>query len=119
MVIADELDRTLLMAMFHQDGYRCLFEANSLIQALEVHRRQPLDLWWWTRPWPATGPWRSSTPSAARACPRRPPWWSSSASPRSGSPSPPRPGGVNLVAQHPVDFPGALKFPMEELLGLV
>jgi hypothetical protein len=28
-------------------------------------------------------------------------------------------GGVNLVAQHPVDFAGTLKVPVEGLLGLV
>ena len=44
LVMGDELDRILIMAMLHQDGYRCLFEAKSLVQALDHQRRVPLDL---------------------------------------------------------------------------
>lgn len=44
LILADELDRIRLMAILHQDGYRGLFEARSLVQALEHHRRVPLDL---------------------------------------------------------------------------
>ena len=36
VLMADELDRTLLMATLHEDGYRCLFEAASLIEVRDA-----------------------------------------------------------------------------------
>jgi len=44
LVMADDLERMLFMAMLHQDGYRCFFEASSLVQALNHQRKVPLDL---------------------------------------------------------------------------
>ena len=44
LVMGDELERITLLALLENDGYRSLFEARSLIQALEHHRKVPLDL---------------------------------------------------------------------------
>lgn len=44
LVMADELARTALLGSLYADGYRCLYEARGLVQALDLARRHSLHL---------------------------------------------------------------------------
>lgn len=44
LLMGDELDRAILKATLHLDGYRSLYEASSLVQALDVNRHVALDM---------------------------------------------------------------------------
>lgn len=44
LVMGDELERAVLLGNFYADGYRCLYEARGLVQALDIARRRNLDL---------------------------------------------------------------------------
>lgn len=119
MVIADELDRTLLMAMFHQDGYRCIFEANSLVQALDVHRRQPLDLLVVDQTVARHGALEVIDTLRGQGLPKKTPVVVLQRIPEVRLSVATKAGGVSILAPHPVDFAGCLKAPVEGLLGLV
>ena len=119
MILPDDLDRTLLMAILHQDGYRCLFEANSLIQALESHRRFPLDLVVVDQCVGRHGALEVIETLRSQGLPKKTPVLVIQRQPDVRLTVAAKAGGVNLVLEHPVDFQGALKAPLEEMLGLV
>jgi CheY-like chemotaxis protein len=118
MVMADELGRTLLMAQFHQDGYRCLFEANSLVQALECHRRAPMDLLVVDQTVVRHGALEVVDALRAQGLPKRTPVVVIQRTPDVRLTVAAKAGGVSLLVDHPVDFMEGLKNPMEALLGL-
>jgi response regulator RpfG family c-di-GMP phosphodiesterase len=116
--MADELGRTLLMAQFHQDGYRCLFEANSLVQALECHRRAPMDLLVVDQTVVRHGALEVVDALRAQGLPKRTPVVVIQRTPDVRLTVAAKAGGVSLLVDHPVDFMEGLKNPMEALLGL-
>jgi CheY-like chemotaxis protein len=118
LVIGDELERMLFMAMLHQDGYRCFFEARSLVQALNHNRKIPLDLLvvdqaighldalnlvdilrdkGLAKEVPVVVMRRKQDARLALAA---------------------KAGKVNLLVDRPVDFTGTVKLAMEGMLGL-
>jgi CheY-like chemotaxis protein len=119
LVLPDDLDRTLLMAILHQDGYRCLFEANSLIKALEANRHYPLDMVMVDQTVGHHGALEVIETLRSQGLPKKTPVVVIQRQPDVRLAVAARAGGVNLVLEHPVDFKGALKAPMEEMLGLV
>lgn len=44
LVMSDDLARTALLGSLYAEGYRCLYEARGLVQALDQARRHDLDL---------------------------------------------------------------------------
>lgn len=118
LVMADELDRTLLLAAFHQDGYRCLFEAPSLVQALEQHRRYALDLVVVDQAVGRHGALEVVEALRAHGLPREVPSVVLLRKPDVRLTVAARAGGVDLLVAHPVDFPAVLRNPLEALLGL-
>ena len=117
--MADELDRTLLMTVLHQDGYRCLFEAKSLIQALDVHRRVKLDMLLVDQHVGHHAALDVIDALRAQGLPKKTPVVVIQRCPEVRLAVAARAGGVNLLVQHPVDFTTNLKEPVEGLLGLV
>jgi CheY-like chemotaxis protein len=118
LVIPDDLDRTLLMTMLHQDGYRCLFEANSLIQALEAHRRVPLDVLVVDQTVARHGALEVIEALRAQGLPKKTPAVVLRRGPDVRLAVAAKAGGVSLLVDHPVDFPAVLKAPLERMLGL-
>ena len=118
LVMGDELDRILVMAMLHQDGYRRLYEAKSPVQAMDQLRRHPPDMVMADQKvghmralelvgllrgkgLPAEVPvvvmLREVDPALTLAM---------------------KAGKVSLLVNRPLDFEGALKPALERLLGL-
>jgi CheY-like chemotaxis protein len=118
VVMGDELDRTLLVAVLQQDGYRCLFEARSLIQALDCHRRVPLDFLVLDQSVAHHGALEVLEALRAQGLPKKTPVAIIQRKPDVRLTVAARAGGVNLLVNHPVDFPATLKQPMEALLGI-
>ncbi len=118
LAMPDELDRTLLMTILHQDGYRCLFEANSLIQALEAHRRVPLDMVMVDQALGHHGALEVIDTLRAQGLPKKVPVVVIRRHPDVRLTVASRAGGVNLLLDHPVDFNSPLRTAMEGLLGL-
>jgi CheY-like chemotaxis protein len=115
IVMADELDRTLLVAVLQQDGYRCLFEARSLIQALDCNRRMPLDFLVLDQSVAHLGALEALR---AQGLPKKTPVAVIQRKPDIRLTVAARAGGVSLLLDHPIDFTATLKQPMENLLGL-
>jgi len=118
IAMGDELERVVFMAMLHQDGYRCLFEAKSLVQALNHHRNIALDLMVVDHTighMNALGfvdalrdhglPKSVAVIVLQRKVDHR--------LALAG-----KAGKLSYLVEHPVDFPGTLKQPLERLLGL-
>jgi len=118
LVMADDLDRTLLMAILHQDGYRCLFEANSLIKALDANRRYPLDLLVVDQAVGHKGALEIIDSLRNQALGRKIPAAVIQRQPDVRLTVAAKAGGVNMLLEHPVDFAGSFKAPLEDLLGL-
>jgi len=116
VVMADELDRTLFLSRLHQDGYRCLFEAASLVQALDAHRKLALDLVVVDHDVARHGALevvetlRAQGLRAPAAVIRRRPDVRLAVAARAG--------GVGLLMDHPVDFQGQALPGLAHLLGL-
>jgi hypothetical protein len=60
LVMSDDLARTALLGSLYTEGYRCLYEARGMVQALDQARRHNLDLLISSSAWVPTRPWRSS-----------------------------------------------------------
>ena len=118
VLIADELDRTMLMAALHQDGYRCLFEASSLIKALEHHRQVSMDLVLVDQIVGKRGALELIDTLRAQGLPRKIPVVVIQRQPEVRLTLAAKAGGVNLLVEHPVSFLEKLKGPMEVLLEL-
>ena len=118
LVIADELERISLMAMMHQDGYRSLFEAKSLIEALEHHRRVPLDLLVLDQVVGHLGAMKLVELLREKGLPSNGPVIVVQKSVDHQLTLALKGGRVNLLVQRPVDFAGTMKAAMETMLGL-
>jgi DNA-binding response OmpR family regulator len=108
----------LFMAMLHQDGYRCLFEARSLVQALNHHRKVPIDLLVVDQAIGHMDALNLVEVLRDKGLPREVPVlvmrreWDVSLTLAAKA------GKVNLLVDRPVDFAGKVKQPMECLFGL-
>ena len=118
LVMADELDRTLLMSILHQDGYRSLFEAKSLIQALESHRRMPLDLLVVDQNVGHHSALDVLEALRGQGLSKKVPVVVIQRRPEVRLTVAAKAGGVRLLLEHPVDFNGVLKTAMEGMLGI-
>ena len=118
LLMGDELDRIMVMAMLHQDGYRCLFEARSLVQALDHQRRIPLDLLMVDQ---KVGHLRALEVVSLLREKGMPATVSVVVMMREVDHAltlAMRAGKVHLLVDRPLDFEGALKPAMERILGL-
>jgi len=118
LVMADELERISLMAMLHQDGYRSMFEAKSLIQALEHHRRLALDLLVVDQAIGHMGALSLVEVLREQGLPKSVPVVVLQKSIDFRLTLAVKAGKLNLLVERPVDFPGVLKQAMETMLGL-
>lgn len=118
LAMADDLDRTLLMTILHHDGYRCLFEASSLVKALECHRRLPLDLVVVDHTVGRHGALEVIETLRSQGLPKQAPVVVIQRHPDVRLTVAARAGGVQLLLEHPLDFSSDLRGPLEVLLGL-
>jgi CheY-like chemotaxis protein len=118
LVMGDELDRTMLMTILHQDGYRCLFEAKSLIQALDHHRRMAVDLLVLDQVVGHMGALQVVEELRNQGLPRKTPTVVIQRQPDMRLTVAAKAGAVSLLVERPLDFEGGLKAAMEGLLGL-
>ena len=118
VLMADELDRTLLLATLHQDGYRCLFDAGSLIKALEHHRQLSMDLVLVDQTVGKRGALELIETLRSQGLSRKIPIVVIQRRPDVRLTLAAKAGGVSLVVEHPVAFAEMLKGPLEALLGL-
>jgi CheY-like chemotaxis protein len=116
--MGDELDRTMLMTILHQDGYRCLFEAKSLIQALDHHRRMAVDLLVLDQVVGHMGALQVVEELRNQGLPRKTPTVVIQRQPDMRLTVAAKAGAVSLLVERPLDFEGGLKAAMEGLLGL-
>ena len=106
------------MAMMHQDGYRSLFEAKSLIEALEHHRRVPLDLLVLDQVVGHLGAMKLVELLREKGLPSNGPVIVVQKSVDHQLTLALKGGRVNLLVQRPVDCAGTMKAAMETMLGL-
>jgi len=118
LVHADELQRTILAGAFRADGYRCLYEASSLVQALDIRRRMPLDLLLVDQSVGVHGALELVEVLRTRGLPRETPVVVLQRRPEVRLTLAAKGGGVTFLVDHPVDFQGRLKDRLEALLGL-
>jgi CheY-like chemotaxis protein len=116
VAMTDELGRTLLLSHLHNDGYRSIFEASSLVQALEVHRKVPLDLLILDQAVGRHG--ALELLETLRAQGLRSPAVVIHREKDIRLTLAAKAGGVSLLLEHPVDFQGAARAALENLLGL-
>jgi CheY-like chemotaxis protein len=118
LVLADELDRILLMAMLHQDGYRGIYEARGLIQALEHNRRVPLDLVLVDQKVGHMGAVDLAEVLRRKGLPAQVPVVALQREPDRELAEAVAAGGLSLLLERPVDFAQTLKPALDRLLGL-
>ena len=118
LVLGDELDRTLLMSILHQDGYRCLFEAKSMVQALEQNRRLAVDLVVLDQTLGHLGALQVLEELRGQGLPKKTPVVVLQRQPEVRLTVAAKAGAISLLVERPLDFEGKLKAPLEGLLGL-
>lgn len=118
LVMGDELERMLFMAMLHQDGYRCLFEARSLVQALNHHRKVPIDLLVVDQAIGHMDALNLVEVLRDKGLPREVPVLVMRRDRDVSLTLAAKAGKVNLLVDRPVDFAGKVKQPIEDLFGL-
>jgi CheY-like chemotaxis protein len=119
LLVGDELDRAILMATLHVDGYRSLYEAQSLVQALDVNRRAALDMVIVDQKVGPHGALEIVEALRAGDLAKGTPILVLQRKPEVRLAVAAKAGGISLVLEHPVDFDGRLKPALEGLLGLV
>jgi CheY-like chemotaxis protein len=118
LVMTDDLELTTFMATLHQDGYRCLFEAKSLVRALELVRRLPMDLLVLDQTVGHLGALKMVEVLRASGLPQEVPVVVMQKSFDHQLNLAVVKGQVNLLVERPVNFPGVVKQVLEGLLGL-
>jgi CheY-like chemotaxis protein len=106
------------MAMLHQDGYRCLFEAKSLVQALNHHRNIALDLLMVDHTIGHMNAVSFVDVLRDQGLPKSVPVVVMQRKIDHQLALAEKAGTLSYLVDHPVDFPGSLKQPLERLLGL-
>ena len=117
-MLADDLDRILLMAMLHQDGYRGIYEARGLIQAREHNRRVPLDLVLVDQKVGHMGAVDLTEVLRKKGLPAQVPVVALQREPDRQLAEAVAAGGLSLLLERPVDFAQPLKPALDRLLGL-
>jgi CheY-like chemotaxis protein len=118
IAMGDELERVVFMAMLHQDGYRCLFEAKSLVQALNHHRNIALDLLMVDHTIGHMNAVSFVDVLRDQGLPKSVPVVVMQRKIDHQLALAEKAGTLSYLVDHPVDFPGSLKQPLERLLGL-
>jgi CheY-like chemotaxis protein len=118
LVIADELERVALMALLQNDGYRSLFEAHSLIEALERNRKVPLDLVVMGQEIGRIGALKLLDLLRENGLPREARVVVLQTSIDHQLTLAVKGGKMHLLVPRPLDFEGTLKQPLETILGL-
>ena len=118
IVHPEELDRAILVSTLQVDGYRGLYEARSLVQALEVARHHELDaLLVWHRVGPHEGlDVVDKVRETYRG--RRIPALLFEEAPDVKHKLALKGGRIEAVVSHPVDYDGILRGMLEKILGL-
>lgn len=118
IAMEDELGRVLLMAMLHQDGYRCMFEAKSLVQALNFNRNVALDLLGVDHTIGTINADMFVNILRENGLPQAVPVVVIQRSVDHRLTLAAKAGKLNYLVEHPVDFHGRLKQPLERILNL-
>lgn len=118
IAMGDELERVVFMAMLHQDGYRCLFEAKSLVQALNHHRNIALDLVVVDHTVGHMNAVSFVDVLREQGMPKSVPVVAMQRKVDAQLTLARKAGRLSYLVEHPVDFPDTLKQPLERLLGL-
>jgi len=118
LVMADELERITFLALLQNDGYQCMFEAQSLVQALEHHRRVPLDLVVVDQAVGHVGALKVLEVLRENGLPKEVPKVVIQKSIDHQLTLANKGGKLHLLIVRPLDFFGTLKHPLETLLGL-
>jgi response regulator RpfG family c-di-GMP phosphodiesterase len=116
--MTDDLELATLKATLHHDGYRLLFEAKSLVQAMEQVRRLPLDLLMLDQAVGHLGALKMVELLRESSLPPEVPVVVLQKIPDPQLNLAVKAGQLNLLVQRPVDFAGTLKLTLEGLLGL-
>jgi CheY-like chemotaxis protein len=118
LVMGDELERITLLARLQHEGYRSLFEAHSLVQALELQRRWPLDLLLVDQTVGHVTALKLVDVLRENALPKETRVVVIQKSVDHQLTLARKGGKLHLVVERPLDFDGALKQPLEALLGI-
>ena len=118
LAMSDELERISLLAQLQHDGYRSLFEAQSLVQALEHHRRVPLDLVVLDQSVGHMGALKLLDVLRENGLPKETPVVVMQKTVDHQLTLARKGGRVNLLVERPLDYDAAMKLPLEGLLKL-
>ncbi len=119
LLMGDELDRAIMMATLHVDGFRSVYEATSLEQALELNRSVALEMVIVDQRVGAHGALDLVEALRAEGLAKGAPVVVLQRQEEVRLKVASKAGGVSLILQHPVDFDGLMKPALEGLLGLV
>ena len=118
LAIGDELSRTILAAALSGDGYRCVYEASSLVQILELNRRFGMDVIILDQAVGHHAALAILGSLKAGSLPNATPVVVLQREPDVRLTLAAKGGAVKLLVPQPVDFQGAFKRPLETILGL-
>lgn len=118
VLMADDLDRAILVATLQVDGYRSVFEAKSLVQALDFNRKVAFEGVILDQKVGQHGALEVLDALRANGLPKNIPAVVLQYQPEVRLSLALKGGAVDLVMEHPVDFDGILKGALEGLLGL-
>jgi CheY-like chemotaxis protein len=119
LLMGDELDRAILMATLHVDGFRSVYEATSLEQALELNCTVAFEMVIVDQKVGEHGALDLVEALRAEGLTKGAPVVVLQRHEEVRLKVASKAGGISLILQHPVDFDGLMKPALEGLLGLV